>query len=169
MFLEKTSENFDFLLTSEILVFKLINNSTNIKARIKAIITSEVSKVVKERRRAPVRKPNPLTAFLDPVIRETHLNNFEFLSINSSLNKNLQFVCKKNKQLYFVIVKVVLYPNNPKTFQIKNLKKILDHSKKFDAKLLSAKVGLANSEDYELPLFKNSSYVVNYHGFEEIN
>ena len=101
--------------------------------------------------------------------KELEKNSFEFLSINSSLNKNPQFVCTKNKQLYFVIVKVVLYPNNPKTFQIKNLKKILDHSKKFDAKLLSAKVGLANSEDYELPLFKNSSYVVNYHGYEEIN
>ena len=101
--------------------------------------------------------------------KELEKNSFEFLSINSSKKKNPQFVCTKNKQLYFVIVKVVLYPNNPKTFQIKNLKKILDHSKKFDAKLLSAKVGLANSEDYELPLFKNSSYVVNYHGFEEIN
>ena len=101
--------------------------------------------------------------------KELEENSFEFLSINSLLKKNPQFVCTKNKQLYFVIVKVVLYPNNPKTFQIKNLKKILDHSKKFDAKLLSAKVGLANSEDYELPLFKNSSYVVNYHGFEEIN
>lgn len=101
--------------------------------------------------------------------KELEKNSFEFLSINSSLKKNPQFVCTKNKQLYFVIVKVVLYPNNPKTFQIKNLKKMLNHSKKFDAKLLSAKVGLANSEDYELPLFKNSSYVVNYHGFEEIN
>ena len=26
-----------------------------------------------------------------------------------------------------------------------------------------------NSDDYELPLFKNSSYIVNYDGFEEIN
>jgi hypothetical protein len=34
---------------------------------------------------------------------------------------------------------------------------------------LCAKVGLANSDDYELPLFKNSSYIVNYDGIEEIN
>ena len=88
--------------------------------------------------------------------------------IDSIDNSEVKEMANKylNKENY---VKVVLYPNNPKTFQIKNLKKILDHSKKFDAKLLSAKVGLANSEDYELPLFKNSSYVVNYHGFEEIN
>ena len=96
-------------------------------------------------------------------------DNYEFLSINSSLEKNPQFVCTKNKQLYFIIVKAILYPENPKTFEIKNLNKILDHCTKFEAKLLCAKVGLANSDDYELPLFKNSSYIINYEGFEKIN
>jgi hypothetical protein len=101
--------------------------------------------------------------------KDLEKDNYEFLSINSSLEKNPQFVCTKNKQLYFIIVKAILYPENPKTFEIKNLNKILDHCTKFDAKLLCAKVGLANSDDYELPLFKNSSYIVNYEGFEEIN
>ena len=64
---------------------------------------------------------------------------------------------------------MILYPKNPKTFEIKNLNKILYHCTKFDAKLLCAKVGLANYDDYELPLFKNSSYIVNYDGIEEIN
>ena len=96
-------------------------------------------------------------------------DNYEFLSINSSLDKNPQFVCTKNKQLYFIIVKAILYPENPKTFEIRNLNKILEHCNKFDAKLLCAKVGLANSDDYELPLFKNSSYIINYEGFEKIN
>ena len=68
----------------------------NIKARIKAIILSEVSKLVKESRRAPVRKPNPLTAFLDPVIRETHLNNFEFLLGESSLTELLALIFVKS-------------------------------------------------------------------------
>ena len=101
--------------------------------------------------------------------KDLEKDNYEFLSINSSLEKNPQFVCTKNKQLYFIIVKAILYPENPKNFEIKNLNKILDHCTKFDAKLLCAKVGLANSDDYELPLFKNSSYIVNYEGFEEIN
>ena len=101
--------------------------------------------------------------------KDLEKDNYEFLSINSSLEKNPQFVCTKNKQLYFIIVKAILYPENPKTFEIKNLNKIFDHCTKFDAKLLCAKVGLANSDDYELPLFKNSSYIVNYEGFEEIN
>ena len=101
--------------------------------------------------------------------KDLEKDNYEFLSINSSLEKNPQFVCTKNKQLYFIIVKAILYPENPKTFEIKNLNKILDHCTKFDAKLLCAKVGLANSDDYELPLFKNSSYIVNYDGIEKIN
>jgi hypothetical protein len=101
--------------------------------------------------------------------KDLEKDNYEFLSINSSLEKNPQFVCTKNKQLYFIIVKAILYPENPKTFEIKNLNKILDHCTKFDAKLLCAKVGLANSDNYELPLFKNSSYIINYEGIEKIN
>ena len=101
--------------------------------------------------------------------KELEKDNYEFLSINSSLEKSPQFVCTKNKQLYFIIVKAILYPENPKTFEIKNLNKILDHCTKFDAKLLCAKVGLANSDNYELPLFKNSSYIINYEGIEKIN
>ena len=101
--------------------------------------------------------------------KDLEKDNYEFLSINSSLEKNPQFVCTKNKQLYFIIVKAILYPENPKTFEIKNLNKILDHCTKFDAKLLCAKVGLANSDDYELPLFKNSSFAINYDGLEEIS
>ena len=101
--------------------------------------------------------------------KDLEKDNYEFLSINSSLEKNPQFVCTKNKQLYFIIVKAILYPENPKTFEVKNLNKILDYCTKFDAKLLCAKVGLANSDDYELPLFKNSSYIVNYDGIEKIN
>ena len=101
--------------------------------------------------------------------KDLEKDNYEFLSINSSLDKNPQFVCTKNKQLYFIIVKAILYPENPKTFEIRNLNKILEHCNEFDAKLLCAKVGLANSDDYELPLFKNSSYIINYEGFEKIN
>ena len=117
MFLEKTSENFDFLLTSEILVFKLIYNSMNIKTRIKAIILSEVSKLVKERRRAPVRKPNPLTAFLDPVRRETHLNNFEFLLGESSLTELLALI----------FVKSLAIPDKPCVIITKRTDKVVLH------------------------------------------
>ena len=117
----------------------------------------------------PLNKSELHSLAMNIVGKDLEKDNFEFISINSSLEKNPQFVCTKNKQLYFILVKSILYPENPKTYKINNLSKILDHSKKFEAKLLCAKVGLANSDDYELPLFKNSSYIVNYDGFEEIN
>ena len=112
----------------------------------------------------PLNKSELHSLAMNIVGKDLEKDNFEFISINSSLEKNPQFVCTKNKQLYFIIVKAILYPENPKTFEIKNLNKILDHCTKFEAKLLCAKVGLANSDDYELPLFKNSSYIVNYAG-----
>lgn len=117
----------------------------------------------------PLNKSELHSLAMNIVGKDLEKDNFEFISINSSLEKNPQFVCTKNKQLYFILVKAILYPENPKTYKINNLSKILDHSKKFEARLLCAKVGLANSDDYELPLFKNSSYIVNYDGFEEIN
>lgn len=117
----------------------------------------------------PLNKSELHSLAMNIVGKDLEKDNFEFISINSSLEKNPQFVCTKNKQLYFILVKAILYPENPKTYKINNLSKILDHSKKFEAKLLCAKVGLANSDNYELPLFKNSSYIINYDGFEEIN
>ena len=117
----------------------------------------------------PLNKLELHSLAMNIVGKDLEKDNFEFISINSSLEKNPQFVCTKNKQLYFILVKAILYPENPKTYKINNLSKILDHSKKFEAKLLCANVGLANSDDYELPLFKNSSYIINYDGFEEIN
>ena len=117
----------------------------------------------------PLNKLELHSLAMNIVGKDLEKDNFEFISINSSLEKNPQFVCTKNKQLYFILVKAILYPENPKTYKINNLSKILDHSKKFEAKLLIAKVGLANSEDYELPLFKDSSFAINYDGLEEIS
>ena len=52
--------------------------------------------------------------------KELEKNSFEFLSINSSLKKKSTIrMYKKQNVLYFVIVKVVLYPNNPKHFRLK--------------------------------------------------
>ena len=117
----------------------------------------------------PLNKLELHSLAMNIVGKDLEKDNFEFISINSSLEKNPQFVCSKNKQLYFIVVKAILYPENPKDSKIKNIAKMLEHSKKFEAKLLIAKVGLANSEDYELPLFKDSSFAINYDGLEEIS
>ena len=64
--------------------------------------------------------PNPLSELelhqlaMNIVGKDLEKDNFEFLSVNSKLKKDPQFVCTKNKKLFFIIVKAVLYPKNPK-------------------------------------------------------
>ena len=93
---------------------------------------------------------------------------YEFLAVNSKIKRSPQFVCVKDKVLYFVIVNAFLYPKSPKTRDIELMNKVKIHAKKNNAKLYFAGVGLANSEDYNLPLKKNNSYVVNFNGLEKI-
>lgn len=101
--------------------------------------------------------------------KELEDKNYEFLSVNSQLKKDPQFVCAKDKKLSFIIVKAICYPNNPRDVTILDLDKIKAHATSFEATLYYAGVGLANSENYELPLFKNSDYIVNFNGLEKIN
>lgn len=95
-------------------------------------------------------------------------NGYEFLGINSEFKKDPQFVALKDKKLHFVIVRAVLYPDNPKEYDPKLAIKVRDHALKYNARTFYAGVGLANSNDYEKPLFKEEDYVVNYPGLLEI-
>lgn len=93
---------------------------------------------------------------------------FEFLGINSELKKNPQFVALKNKKLYFVIVRAILYPEDPTQYDAKLTRKVKEHALKFEAKTFYAGVGLANSKNYEWSVTKEDDYVVNYHGLQEL-
>ena len=57
-----------------------------------AIKNKEFSNPTKLNSKAPIRKPKPLTAFFDPVIKETHLNNFPFLSGANNLTELLELI-----------------------------------------------------------------------------
>lgn len=93
---------------------------------------------------------------------------YEFLAINSKIKRSPQYVCVKDKVLYFVVVNACLYPKSPKSYDIKQMNKVKIHAKKNNAKLYFAGVGLANAKDYNLPLIKNNPYVVNFNGLEKI-
>ena len=101
----------------------------------------------------------------------TYLENegFEFLAVNSQIKRSPQFVCVKDKSLYFVLVKACLYPENPKTFALENLEKIKDHARTNKAQLFFAGVGFANAENYELPLTKKDPYAVNFNGLQKVD
>ena len=119
--------------------------------------------------------PKPLSELelhqlaMNIVGKDLEKDNFEFLSVNSKLKKDPQFVCLKNKKLFFIVVKAVLYPDNPNKVEIYKIDQLKEHTKKFNASLFFAGVGLANSDNYELPIFKDSDYVVNFKGIEKIS
>lgn len=95
-------------------------------------------------------------------------NGYEFLGIKSDLKSNPQFVALKEKKLHFVVVRAVIYPDNPRDYDKTFMEKIRDHAIKFNARTFYAGVGLANSDNYEIPVSRDQDYVVNYEGLQEI-
>ena len=98
-------------------------------------------------------------------LRET---GYEFMSVNSKLKKNPQFVCLKNKRLHFIVVKSVNYPNDPKDLDLESLTKMKEHALKFEADTYYAGVGLVNAADYNIPVCLNEDYIVDYDGLVKI-
>jgi len=95
-------------------------------------------------------------------------NDFEFLTVNSKLNKDPQFVCLKEKKLHFFIVRAFKYPDNPKSYDTHIINKLKDHAENFGAQTYYAGVGFANSKNYEEPINKNEPYVINFEGWTQI-
>src|SRR5690625_2673600 len=95
-------------------------------------------------------------------------NGFEFIAINSELKKNPQFVGLKDKQLHFVIVRVLDHPEHQKEYDWISMHTFKQHALKFDAFVYWAGVGLANARDYHLPVSKEDDFVVNYDGLKKI-
>ncbi|MDA8947996.1 Na(+)-translocating NADH-quinone reductase subunit F [Flavobacteriaceae bacterium] len=91
---------------------------------------------------------------------------FEFLAVNSQLKRTPQFVCVKEKKLFFVVVQGTVYPQAPKKFDPELIEKVKEHAVKNNAQLFLAGVGFAHAENYKYPLTKNDPYAVNFQGLE---
>lgn len=102
--------------------------------------------------------------------KELEADGFEFLAVNSELKKNPQFVCTKDKKMRFVVVKAIEYPGDPKDIEFfrADLNKMRDHALKFEADTFYAGVGLVNATDYNLPVYLNEEYIVDYDGLVKI-
>lgn len=98
--------------------------------------------------------------------KQLEADGFEFLTVNSKLRKNPQFVCTKNKKLHFIVVKSISYPGDPKDLEFyqSDLNKMKEHALKFEADTYYAPVGLVNAKDYNLPVYLNEEYIVDYDG-----
>ncbi|MDC1217010.1 Na(+)-translocating NADH-quinone reductase subunit F [Flavobacteriaceae bacterium] len=93
---------------------------------------------------------------------------FEFLAVNSQIKRSPQFVCVKDKILYFVVTQGCLYPQPPKEYDSIKMNKVKLHADKNKAKVYFAGVGFANAHDYKKPLSKTDPYVVNFDGIQKI-
>ena len=93
---------------------------------------------------------------------------YEFLGVNSKLKKDPQFVALKNKDLHFVIVRAISYPQDANTYDPIFMQTIKAHADKFDAKAYYAGVGLGHGSDYAKPVIKDDDYTMVYNGIQEI-
>lgn len=100
--------------------------------------------------------------------RELEEAGYEFMGVNSKPGKNPQFVCLKEKQLHFIVVRPVPFPKDPTEYDPKLMKKVRDHALKFEARTYYAGVGLSNAADRNLPVYLNEEYIVEYGGLIEL-
>lgn len=116
----------------------------------------------------------PLTAqelhnlAMNIVGKDLQENGYEFLGVNSKLEKDPQFVALKDGNLNFVIVRAVTYPKDVKEYDEKFMRKMKDHAIKFEAKTFFAGVGLGHGTDYGKPVVKDENYTMIYNGMVEI-
>ena len=101
--------------------------------------------------------------------RELEAQGYEFMGVNSKPRKNPQFVCLKDKQLHFIVVRNVTFPEDPRKYDETLLGKVKEHALKYEARTYYAGVGLSNAQDRTLPVYLNEAYIVDYEGLIEIN
>lgn len=100
--------------------------------------------------------------------KELEENGFEFLGVNSKLKRDPQFVALKDKELHFVIVRAVSYPQDANSYDPIFMETIKNHANKFDARTYYAGVGLGHGSDYGSPVIKGEPYTQLYSGLQEI-
>ncbi len=118
----------------------------------------------------PLTKQEMHNLAMNLVGRDLEKRGFEFIAVNSKLKKHPQFVCiDKNKQYFFVIVRVVILPENPNNYDVVWMETFKKHAQKHNAKVLYAGVGLGNPNGEDLPIYLNEEYLLEYNGIQFID
>ena len=117
--------------------------------------------------RKPLTEQELHNLAMNHVGKDLEQRGFEFISVNSKLKKHPQFVCiDKNKQYFFVIVKVVILPDNPNNYDVVWMETFKNHARENNAKVLYAGVGIGNMTDKKLPIYLNEEYLLEYNGIQ---
>ncbi len=99
--------------------------------------------------------------------KDLEAKGYEFISINSQLKKNPQFVCIDNKsKRFFVIVKAGEISDFPITYDVIWMETFKNHARNNDAKVLFAGVGLGNKDDKSSPPNLDEEYLLQYEGLQ---
>jgi hypothetical protein len=107
---------------------------------------------------------------MNHVGKDLESRGFEFVAVNSKLKKHPQFVCiDKNSQYFFVIVRVVLLPDNPNNYDVVWMETFKNHAKEKDAKVLYAGVGIGNPQSDKLPIYLNEDFLIEYNGIQIVD
>lgn len=94
---------------------------------------------------------------------------WEFLLVNSQMEKNPQFVCiDKEKRKHFIIVRAIISDDNPDFFDASFMQNIKKHAETFQAKTYWAGVGLTNFNTPNAPLIYGEPYQITFNGLLEI-
>ncbi|PZD77634.1 Na(+)-translocating NADH-quinone reductase subunit F [Mesonia sp. K7] len=121
-----------------------------------------------------MQNPNELTEqelhnlAMNVVGEDLKSQGFDFLAVNSKLKKNPQFVVQKGKQMSFVLVRAICFPEKLHNEDKFLLDKVKAHAQKFDADLYYAEVGLGHAEDMTKALVKGEPYSEIYQGLKKI-
>ena len=107
---------------------------------------------------------------MNHVGKDLEQRGFEFIAVNSKLKKHPQFVCiDKNSQYYFVIVRVVMLPENPNNYDVVWMETFKQHARDKNALVLYAGIALGNPNGEDLPLYFNEEYLMEYNGIQVID
>ncbi len=93
---------------------------------------------------------------------------YEFLSINSKLKRDPQFVALKDKTVCFIIVRAISFPEDAHAYDPFLMRTMKEHAAKFEAKTFYAGVGLGHGSDYGKPVLKDEDYTMVFKGLQEI-
>lgn len=100
--------------------------------------------------------------------KDLESQGFEFLSVNSKLRKDPQFVALKEGNLHFVIVRAIQHPAQASAYDPVFMQTMRQHGEKFEAKTFYAGVGLGHGSDYGKPVMLDQDYTMVYNGIQEI-
>jgi len=100
--------------------------------------------------------------------KQLEAEGYEFMGVNSKPKKNPQFVCLKDKRLFFIVVRSVPHPLDPRAYDNILLQKIKDHALTQNGETYYAGVGIYNALDRNLPVYLNEDYILEYDGLIKI-